>query len=91
MVTKNNFNYFQKKIKILSSKILNLLAIKLKTAKKMSQSGATSLFVIFINTFNGNLYPQKFVVAISAGTSGPDETLRSAGSNLRAVICPLLP
>ena len=46
----------------------------------MSESGATLLFVIFIDTFNGNLYSQKVVVVVSTGTSGPDKTLWWAGS-----------
>ena len=69
---------------------MNIQAIKSKTAKKMSESGATVLFLIFIDTFNGNLYSQKIVVVVSTETSGPDETLRWAGSGPQAVICPPL-
>ena len=76
MIIKITLATTKKKIKIIWSKILNIQAIKSKTTKEVSQSGATFLFVIFIDTFNGNFLSEKIIVVVSAGTGGPDETLR---------------
>ena len=68
MIIKNSFGYHQKKSKVLSSKILNIQAIKSKTTKKVSRSGATSLHDDILHTGSNQLALYKWLLAISPQT-----------------------